>query len=69
MAVRYYDWITHHARRAPGKVAAIDLASERRLSYAGCPNLAPSHSSAHAASTRNSLPFDQKRPSRGRFLF
>jgi len=31
LAVRYYDWITHHARRAPGKVAAIDLASERRL--------------------------------------
>ena len=34
MAVRYYDWIAHHARRAPGKVAAVDLASERRLTYA-----------------------------------
>ncbi|MGY4283643.1 fatty-acyl-CoA synthase [Bradyrhizobium sp. LM2.7] len=31
MAVRYYDWIAHHARRTPGKVAAIDLASERRI--------------------------------------
>jgi fatty-acyl-CoA synthase len=34
MAVRYYDWITHYARRTPGKTAVIDLASERRLSYA-----------------------------------
>ena len=34
MAVRYYDWIAHHARRAPQKVAAIDLASERRFTYA-----------------------------------
>lgn len=34
MAVRYYDWIAHHARRAPGKVAVIDLASERRFTYA-----------------------------------
>lgn len=34
MAVRYYDWIAHHARRAPGKVPAIDLASERRFTYA-----------------------------------
>lgn len=34
LAVRYYDWIAHHARRAPGKVAAIDLASERRFTYA-----------------------------------
>jgi fatty-acyl-CoA synthase len=32
-AIRYYDWITHHARRAPDKTAVIDLASERRLSY------------------------------------
>lgn len=34
MAVRYYDWIAHHGRRAPGKVAAIDLASDRRFTYA-----------------------------------
>ena len=34
MAVRYYDWIAHHGRRTPNKVAVIDLASERRFSYA-----------------------------------
>jgi fatty-acyl-CoA synthase len=34
VAVRYYDWIAHHSRRVPGKIAAIDLASERRLTYA-----------------------------------
>ncbi|MHC2752723.1 acyl-CoA synthetase (AMP-forming)/AMP-acid ligase II [Bradyrhizobium diazoefficiens] len=33
MAVRYYDWIAHHGRRTPGKVAVIDLASERRFTY------------------------------------
>ena len=33
MAVRYYDWIVHHARRTPDKIALVDLASERRLSY------------------------------------
>src|SRR6185312_8501514 len=33
-SVRYYDWITHFGRRTPDKIAAIDLASERRLSYA-----------------------------------
>ena len=33
MAVRYYDWIAHHGRRTPNKVAVIDLASERRFSY------------------------------------
>jgi fatty-acyl-CoA synthase len=33
LAVRYYDWIAHHARRSPGKVAAIDLASQRRFTY------------------------------------
>jgi len=32
--VRYYDWIAHFGRRAPDKIAAIDLASERRFSYA-----------------------------------
>lgn len=34
MPVRYYDWITHFGRRTPDKVAVVDLASERRLSYA-----------------------------------
>ena len=34
MPVRYYDWIAHFGRRTPDKIAAIDLASERRLSYA-----------------------------------
>src|SRR4051794_12614380 len=34
LPVRYYDWITHFGRRAPDKIAAIDLASQRRLSYA-----------------------------------
>ena len=33
-SVRYYDWIAHFGRRTPDKIAAIDLASERRLSYA-----------------------------------
>jgi fatty-acyl-CoA synthase len=33
-SVRYYDWIGHFARRTPDKIAAIDLATERRLSYA-----------------------------------
>ena len=34
MPVRYYDWITHFGRRTPDKIAIVDLASERRLSYA-----------------------------------
>ncbi len=34
MPVRYYDWIAHFARRTPDKVAAIDLGSDRRLTYA-----------------------------------
>ncbi|HEY0849293.1 MAG TPA: long-chain fatty acid--CoA ligase [Bradyrhizobium sp.] len=33
MSVRYYDWITHHGRRNPGKTALVDLASGRRFSY------------------------------------
>ena len=33
LAVRYYDWIAHHGRRTPGKVAVIDLASERHFTY------------------------------------
>jgi fatty-acyl-CoA synthase len=33
LAVRHYDWIAHHSRRTPDKIAAIDLASGRRFSY------------------------------------
>jgi fatty-acyl-CoA synthase len=33
LAVRHYDWIAHHSRRAPAKIAAVDLASGRRFSY------------------------------------
>lgn len=33
LAVRYYDWIAHHGRRTPDKVAVVDLASARRLTY------------------------------------
>ncbi len=31
---RHYDWISHHARRRPDGVAAVDLATGRRFSYA-----------------------------------
>ena len=34
MSVRHYDWIAHFGRRTPDKIAAVDLASNRRLSYA-----------------------------------
>ena len=34
MPVRYYDWIAHFGRRTPDKIAAVDLASQRRHSYA-----------------------------------
>src|ERR1700694_2854367 len=34
LSVRYYDWIAHFGRRTPDKVAVVDLASERRFSYA-----------------------------------
>lgn len=34
MPVRYYDWIAHFANRTPDKVAAVDLFTERRFSYA-----------------------------------
>ena len=34
MPVRHYDWIAHFGRRTPENLAVIDLASERRLSYA-----------------------------------
>ena len=33
MSVRYYDWIAHHSRRSPDKLALVDLASGRRFSY------------------------------------
>jgi fatty-acyl-CoA synthase len=33
MSVRYYDWIAHHNRRSPDKIALVDLASGRRFSY------------------------------------
>jgi fatty-acyl-CoA synthase len=32
-SVRHYDWIAHFGRRAPDKIAVVDLASNRRLSY------------------------------------
>ena len=32
LSVRHYDWIAHFGRRTPDKIAAIDLASDRRLS-------------------------------------
>ncbi len=34
LAVRYYDWIAHFGRRTPDKIAVVDLAGERRFSYA-----------------------------------
>jgi fatty-acyl-CoA synthase len=34
LPVRHYDWIAHFGRRTPDKVAAVDLASERRFTYA-----------------------------------
>ncbi|MDI4233581.1 long-chain fatty acid--CoA ligase [Bradyrhizobium sp. Arg237L] len=34
MPVRYYDWIAHHGRRTPDKVAMVDLGSGRRFTYA-----------------------------------
>jgi len=34
LAVRYYDWIAHFARRTPNKTAVVDLASDRRFTYA-----------------------------------
>ena len=34
LPVRYYDWIAHFGRRTPDKLAVVDLASGRRLSYA-----------------------------------
>src|SRR5258708_33157835 len=34
LPVRHYDWIAHVGRRTPDKIAAVDLASQRRLTYA-----------------------------------
>jgi fatty-acyl-CoA synthase len=34
LPVRYYDWIAHFSRRTPDKLAVVDLASGRRLTYA-----------------------------------
>ena len=34
MPVRHYDWIAHFGRRTPDKPAVVDLASERRFTYA-----------------------------------
>jgi len=34
LPVRHYDWIAHFGRRIPDKVAAVDLASGRRFTYA-----------------------------------
>jgi len=33
LSVRYYDWIAHFSRRTPDKIALVDLAGGRRLSY------------------------------------
>jgi fatty-acyl-CoA synthase len=34
LPVRHYDWIAHFGRRTPDKLAAVDLASGRKLNYA-----------------------------------
>src|ERR1700743_3828165 len=34
LAVRYYDRMAHYGRRTPHKTAVVDLAGERRFSYA-----------------------------------
>jgi fatty-acyl-CoA synthase len=34
LPVRHYDWIAHFGRRTPDKVAAVDLGSGRRFTYA-----------------------------------
>jgi len=33
MTVKVFDWIAHHARRAPAKLASVDLHSGRRFTY------------------------------------
>jgi fatty-acyl-CoA synthase len=32
-SVRHYDWISHHSRRTPDKIAAIDLGTGRQFTY------------------------------------
>ena len=34
MTIKVYDWLAHHARRTPGKLAQHDLFSGRRFTYA-----------------------------------
>src|ERR1700729_4272185 len=34
LPVRHYDWIAHFGRRTPDKLAVVDLASDRRFTYA-----------------------------------
>lgn len=33
MQFRHYDWIDHHARNTPTKLAVVDLATDRRFTY------------------------------------
>jgi len=33
MPVPHYDWIALHANRTPGKVALVDLATQRSFTY------------------------------------
>lgn len=33
MAVKYFDWISSHAKRTPSKLAAIDLGTDRSFNY------------------------------------
>ena len=35
MSVRYYDWIAHHSRRSPNKLALVDLGSGRGVLGSG----------------------------------
>ena len=60
-SVRHYDWIAHFGRRTPDKIAAIDLASDRRLVLRAVrrAHLAACHSSARHARGR------ARRPRRG----
>ena len=61
LPVRYYDWITHFGRRTPDKIAVIDLASERRLSYAQL----DARISRLATHLRDQLKVAARRPGRG----
>ena len=33
MTIKAYDWLGHHRRRTPDKLAAIELHSDRRFTY------------------------------------